>query len=696
MNEPKSLKSSQLSAVHRMLAFNNDCPEPPPTSSSNNTPQTYDHYYPAGSAHNQWKILIYDTACRSIISPLLSVSDLRSRGVTLHLLLESNRDAIPDVPALYFVSPTPENLALVAQDCASGLYQCAHVNFVSKVPRPLMEDFARLCVSGNSLEKISSLHDQYLEYVCLEENLFSLNKVDSYVTYNGPTSDAAIEASMQDIALGLLSVVATLGCIPIIRCPANGPCEMVARKLSDLIANHPNLTATGGGGGLGSGGGRPMVVICDRNSDLITPLQHTSTYQALIDDVLDHAANRVTFDIPAETPAKGRLPPKPVEKQYDLNPDSDPFYYTQKFNPFPEAIECNGVELKEVSQREAALRFKAHDGSGSSDQMPPDSAGADLAHAVDSLPRLLIEKKQLEIHTSILQAVMNEVAQRDIPTLYELESSLATKEQADLNQVKTDVLGIVDGKGTLMDKLRVICVYSLACSKAPSTDIDEVVEALQTQVDTTAAVVRATGTSAAKKELAAQATTLQNGIKAIQYVKQLRSMQMIPQMDFSTHAKVTTPDTGNEFLSTFMKQAQNQATGFLAKATDTIGSMLGKIHKTEATRVLQNLVGYVPQSEDDTYLYLDPKSSNSSSTAVNRGDVNVASLRGRRPPVRDAVVFMIGGGCYAEYQNLQMCLRGGDKDGASSSSIGSLRSITYGSTELVNPTTFMNQLSKLS
>jgi len=32
-----------------------------------------------------------------------------------------------------------------------------------------------------------------------------------YVTYNGATGDAATESSMQDIALGLLSVVATLG-----------------------------------------------------------------------------------------------------------------------------------------------------------------------------------------------------------------------------------------------------------------------------------------------------------------------------------------------------------------------------------------------------------------------------------------------------------------------------------------------------
>jgi hypothetical protein len=90
----------------------------------------------------QWKILIYDTACRSIISPILSVSQLRNRGVTLHLLLHSDREPIPDVPAVYFVEPTRENLARIAQDCAKGLYARSH-------DRGLMEEFARLVVHSH-------------------------------------------------------------------------------------------------------------------------------------------------------------------------------------------------------------------------------------------------------------------------------------------------------------------------------------------------------------------------------------------------------------------------------------------------------------------------------------------------------------------------------------------------------------------
>lgn len=206
-----SLKSSQLSAIHRMLAFNDEAAI------------AYEDEYslpPAGSSQNQWKILIYDKTCRSIISPILSVQELRRRGVTLHLLLESEREPIPDVPAIYFCRPTKENLAIIAQDCAKGLYQRAHLNFVTKLDRALMEDFAKLVVQTGSLDTIASVHDQYLDFICLEKRLFSLHKENSYVTYNGSgATENMIEQTMTDIAYGLFSVVATLGQIPVIRCP---------------------------------------------------------------------------------------------------------------------------------------------------------------------------------------------------------------------------------------------------------------------------------------------------------------------------------------------------------------------------------------------------------------------------------------------------------------------------------------------
>jgi hypothetical protein len=694
---PPSLKSSQLAAIHRMLAFNND------TSSMIGDSHHPDgimkssafRQYPAGSAHNQWKIVVYDAHCRSIISPVMNVSDLRSRGVTLHLLIGTDREPIPDVPVIYFLQPTKENIAVLARDCAKRLYRCAHINFVSKLPRELMEEFAKLVVSENALDVVASLHDQYLDFCCLEQRLFTLNCTNSYIQHNGPHSDADVERFMTQTAQGLFSVVATLSVVPIIRCPRGGAPEMVARKLNQMIVEHPTLMlslsarkkqsgSTPSSGSNISSSIRPLLVILDRNDDLVTPIQQTSTYQALIDDVLQHKANRVEFTV-QEKNDDGSLKQKVTSKKYDLDADTDPFYSKHKFNTFPEAIESNSVELQQVTEKEAEVRSKTIGtaGSSSSATKAADESATDLATAVDSLPVLLEKKKQLEIHTSILQAVMNEVAARDIPSLYELQSSLATGSyKNDLKKAYTDVLKMVKdpSKGNISDKVRLICVYALATT-CPSSSIDDMVSALKDVCEKLPA--NSSNKQAAEQELAL-------GSRAINYIKHLRSMKMIPMMGESAFSQESAaPKSGGvgstDLLSSFMARAQTQATGLLAKATQQVGSMLGKIHKHHLTRVVENLCDQRPNSEDDSYLYLDPK-------VGKGGEVDVKSFSARsgaattmlvRPPTRDVIAFMIGGGCYTEYQNLQMISN-------------ERRTVTYGGTEIVNPSVFLVQLSQLS
>lgn len=221
MTSPNDLKSLQLHAVHRMLSLNDDSAS---ITSSSTPSSSYYSSAPAGTSHNSWKILIYDKPCRSIISPLLSVSQLRSRGVTLHLLIDAERESIPDVPAVYFVEPTRANLNIIAEDCAKRLYSSVHINFVTKLDRGLMEEFGKMIVQNNCLDMISSLHDQYLDFVCRERNLFSLsNKKDSYALMNGSgVTESVIEKYLDEIAYGLLSVVGTKGTVPIIRCPKVG------------------------------------------------------------------------------------------------------------------------------------------------------------------------------------------------------------------------------------------------------------------------------------------------------------------------------------------------------------------------------------------------------------------------------------------------------------------------------------------
>lgn len=56
--------------------------------------------------------------------------------------LHSLRPPLPDVPAVYFVSPTLANIRRIAEDLRKGLYESFHLNFVEPLPRALLEELA--------------------------------------------------------------------------------------------------------------------------------------------------------------------------------------------------------------------------------------------------------------------------------------------------------------------------------------------------------------------------------------------------------------------------------------------------------------------------------------------------------------------------------------------------------------------------
>ena len=72
--------------------------------------------------------------------------------------LHSNRPPLPDVPAVYFVSPNLTNVRRIAQDLEKGLYESYHLNFVEPLPRALLEELAAAVArdgTGELVEQVS-------------------------------------------------------------------------------------------------------------------------------------------------------------------------------------------------------------------------------------------------------------------------------------------------------------------------------------------------------------------------------------------------------------------------------------------------------------------------------------------------------------------------------------------------------------
>jgi hypothetical protein len=210
-----------------------------------------------------YKVLILDRSTKDVIAPLLRVGDLRKLGVTLHLLLDTERQPIPDVAAVYLVAPSAANIERIVADAAAGLYDTMHLNFTTALPGKLMEQLATGVVKADAAKRVAKLHDQYVSFIALEPNLFSLNMPDAYVQLNDPSAqDSQIEvgvgcwverssavthahavllllrstqAVVGAIVDGLFSVCVTLGVVPVIRCPRGGVAEHVASLLDGKL-----------------------------------------------------------------------------------------------------------------------------------------------------------------------------------------------------------------------------------------------------------------------------------------------------------------------------------------------------------------------------------------------------------------------------------------------------------------------------
>lgn len=511
-----------------------------------------------------------------------------------------------------------------------------------------MENMAHGLVANNAAGYVSKVYDQYLDMISLEPTLFTLNMQESFVAYNRPSlEEEQIRAYISRLVVGLMSMVRVLGALPIIRAASGGPAEMLAHELNNILRealnprgnNHSNFSDF-----VASDRARPLLVIFDRTSDLATPLTHSCTYQSLIDDLLDHRLNKVTVNISTKAEAASVK-----KKTYDLNTKIDPFFAQYAGSPFPDAVEANEVELASVSQREKEIRSRP---SGTHE-------GANLNDAITSLPEILAKKANLEAHTNILQGVMTEVAARDIPAFFEIEQGILQSGHFD----KSSVLALLEDttKGTIGDKTRLLAIVLLS-----QDTMTKAIEEEFTTAFTTGCQGSEEGGSVISEE------DIANSLTSISFLLKLHKLQ-------GPMGGMSVPEGGvgnsGSAISSLLNTATSMASSTMAKAA----SLFSKFAPLHVTRVVDSLAEGKPCTENDSYLCLDPKGKTSESFELKSQQYG------------EAIVFMIGGGCYSEYFNLQKLVN----LTKTSQSQKSLRNVLYGGSEMLTCHNFLSQLNTL-
>ncbi|KAF8377709.1 hypothetical protein HHK36_031093 [Tetracentron sinense] len=602
-----NLRQKQTNCIIRMLNLNQ-----PSNSSGNANEEVY-------------KILIYDKFCQDILSPLIHVKDLRKYGVTLYFLIDKDRKSVPDVPAVYFVQANQSNIQRIIADVSRPLYENFHLNFSSSIPRPLLEDLATGTLKSDSIHRISKVHDQYLEFITLEDNIFSLAQKSSYVQLNDPSAgDRDIEEIIENIVSGLFGVLATLAVVPIIRCPRGGPAEMVASaldlRLRDHLITKNNLFTEGGN--LGSSFQRPILCIFDRNFELSVGIQHDFRYRPLVHDALGLKLNRLNV--------QGE---KGAPRSYELD-TSDPFWVANGSLEFPEVAVEIETQLSKY-KRDVDEVNKRTGGQDGADFDGQDLIGntKHLMNAVNSLPELTERKKVIDKHTNIATVLLGEIKERSLDSYAKKESDMLIKGGID----RHELLSVLRGKGSKVDKLRFAIIYLLSAETTPQSEVEAVEVALrESEVDTSAFL----------------------------YVKKIKSLN------------VSLASANSASKNNIVDWAEKLYGQSISAVTSGMKNLLSSDRQLALTRTVEALMEGRPNPEIESYLVFDPRAPKSSSGTSS------SHLKG---PFKEAIVFMIGGGNYVEYGSLQELTHRQQL----------AKHVIYGTTEILTGGEFVEQLTLL-
>ncbi|EER32101.1 hypothetical protein CTRG_03772 [Candida tropicalis MYA-3404] len=630
-----SLRDRQISVLQKMLHLNKE--------------GSADLTLASKSEEIIWKVLVLDTKSRAILSSVLRVNDLLKCGITVHALITSNRASLPDVPVIYFIEPTIENILVVIDDLNQDKYDSFYINFTSSINRELLEEFAKkVSISGKS-QKIKQVFDQYLDYIVTEPNLFSLNLPQIFTQFNSSnTSEDKIHGLVDVIANGLLSTIISMDIVPVIRAQQNGPAEFVAQqldlKLREYLSNtRGSTTATS------SIQQRPVLILLDRNFDLTSMFSHSWIYQCMVSDVFQLQRNTiklVKYDGEQST-----------IKNYDVDP-KDFFWNKYSQLPFPDVVENADAELNAYKNDAKEVTNKT--GISSLDDIDPNAnATANIQQAVEKLPELTARKATLDMHMDILSSLINELQAKNLDKYFEIEQNAMDPKV--LNEF-LELLVVESERDNSEDKLRTFVILTLLVDLTPEyiSKVKSIFQSKYPQVD----------------------------LSSFDYI-----------VKFKENSKLANLSSLNGTSNNFTNQAsQMNSTALLSGLSSKLyGLTEGKISEG-LTSIATKIKNFIPEKKllpittiveaimdptnasqqsvqlTDEYLFLDPKSRGGHSKPP------------KRQSYQESLVFIVGGGNYLEYQNLEQWASDPNKVA---------KKVIYGSTDIISATDFLQECSIL-
>lgn len=418
---------------------------------------------PAG---NTWKIVVVDPVSVKVLSAACKMFDILEENVTVVETLTKKRQPYPNFEALYFLSPTLDSVNRLIDDFTKGgpggkpgtLYAAAHIFFMSGLDDALFNKLT----SSAAKRYFRTLKELYVDFIAMESQCFSLQRFESmYYLFSPDAPNQAFTLELDTIAKHLVSVCATLGEYPAIRyhrpdIPSTTARSNVAGRLASIVQNEmdnfcrldPNFPPPAT-----PPMPRATLLILDRTIDVIAPLIHEFTYQAMANDLLPLRESGTTYTY-GYVGGNGEDAVKDV-----VLDEEDPLWVQVRHTHIAECINTLIKSFNQfVGDNKAAQR------AGGSNQV---TSLNDMKEMLTAIPQFQDLKAKFSVHISMAQECMNLFEKHRIAASAAVEQDMATGEVADGSgpnkNIVADMVPLLDDASiSPYDKIRLLSLYIIS------------------------------------------------------------------------------------------------------------------------------------------------------------------------------------------------------------------------------------------
>ncbi|KAK9953989.1 hypothetical protein ABG768_016100 [Culter alburnus] len=396
-----------------------------------------------------WKILILDQFTTRLLSSCCKMSDLMSENITIVEDLYKNREPVPEMKAIYFMTPTAKCVDAFINDFKpKPKYRAAYVFFTDYCPDELFDKMKKNC--GKHIKVCKEINISFLPQ---EAQVFTCDNPEAFKSIYNPNSQDR-DQTLEMIADQIVTLCATLDEYPGVRYKkdsALGYGKQLAELVDNKLARHYELDDNS----KNKGKTPAQLLIVDRALDPVSPILHELTYQAMAYDLISIKDN--TYEYKSKDGSK---------KEALLNEDDELW------------VKLRHMHIAEVTERIPKLVKDISASQNEKQKADGKITIGALSQLMKKMPAFRKQVAQKTVHLSLAEELMSHY-QEFVEKLCKAEQDLAVGADAEGQKVKDPMrtlLPVLLNQYNTTDKIRAVLLYIFSLNGTTAENLNKLIQ----------------------------------------------------------------------------------------------------------------------------------------------------------------------------------------------------------------------------